>query len=337
MSEPEASPVPQPEVPPQEAPPVQPAEATQPAEPPPPPRIIAVMGEIPFCGSAICRVLLEKGFSVRVLCPDEQTASALPRASGSPDPATLEIVRGSLETPESIVQVLQGAYGAVFVSPITLKGRMYRANEHLDDVRRVVEAIRKSELKRFVYHSSVSAHPNSQSRALGQAAEAEGIVTSLKCQVLRARSSVLMGRGDQFLTELIERAQGASPVMGILGYGSTMVQPIHVDDMARCVSALFEDSTIASGVINIAGPEITTPMDLIDSVLDGMGRFKLKFHAPLFILKLLTSLGVSAEFKEKINLLFEIFCTDNNDSVKLLGARKLMTPRESQEEILGVA
>jgi hypothetical protein len=49
-------------------------------------------------------------------------------------------------------------------------------------------------------------------------------------------------------------------------------------------------------------------------------------------------MGSSAEFKEKVNLLLEAFYTDQNDSVKLLGsARKLVTPRQSQEEILSAS
>ena len=215
-----------------------------------------------------------------------------------------------------------------------------RTRERGEDVRRVIEAVRKSELKRFVYHSSVCADPNSQSRALSQAAEAEGIVSSLKCSMISGcASSVLMGRGDGFFPAgMVETAKAPNPVMGILGYGGTMIQPVHVDDMARCVTALFQNGGLPPGVVNVAGPEITTPLELIDSFLDKLGRVKLKLHAPLFVLKLLTAAGASAEFKEKINLLFEIFCTEHNDSFKLLGSTgKLLTPRQSLDEMLSAA
>jgi NADH dehydrogenase len=327
MPDPEPVPAPEPAVP-DPTPAQQPAAETPPAEPP---RVIAVLGEIQFAGAALAGILQSKGFAVRVLCPDDRAAAALP-------PGTVDVVRGNLDSPDAIEQALRGAYGAAFLSPITLKGRMYRAAEHLEDVRRVVEAVRKVDLKCFVYHSSVSAHPNSPTRALSQAAEAEGVVSSLKCHVFRLRTSMLMGKGDGFLSELVEAAQGPALFMGIWGYGGTMVQPVHVNDMASCIARLFEDPDIASSVVNVAGPELTTPLELIDSVLQRLGRVKLKFHAPLFILKLLTSMGSSAEFKEKVNLLLEAFYTDQNDSVKLLGsARKLVTPRQSQEEILSAS
>lgn len=305
---------------------------TVPAEPP---RTIAILGEIPFSGAALTRVLLAKGFSVRVLCPDNRAVEALPKLSDPSDTATLEVIHGSLDSPEIIEQVLRGTFGAAFTSPITLNGRMYRANEHLEDVRRVVEAVRKSELKRFVYHSNLSANPASPSRALSHAAEAEGVVSSLKCNVFRVRSSLLMGRGDEFLSELAEKARASTFVMGIWGYGGTMIQPMYVDDMARCVLAVFEKSSVAPGVVNVAGPEITTPLELVDSILHSLGKIKVKLHAPLFMLKLFTMLGTSADFKEEVNLLLEVFCTDQNDTVKLLGSTcQLVTPRQSQEEIM---
>ena len=77
--------------------------AAAPAEPP---RTIAVLGEIPFSGAALTRVLIAGGFPVRVLCPDERAAAALPKSPGASDPATVEVVHGTLDAPEKIEEVL---------------------------------------------------------------------------------------------------------------------------------------------------------------------------------------------------------------------------------------
>jgi uncharacterized protein YbjT (DUF2867 family) len=303
----------------------------------PVPKSVAVVGEIPFAGLAVARELVLNGMTARVLCPDAETEAELVRACPPKGPAVLECVRGKLDNQESIRQVLIGAYGVVFVSPITLSGRTYRAKQHLDDVRSVTSAAKTANVERAVYQSALGANPVSTTQALSHAALSEELFNAMDLDVYRMRTSVLMGRGDHFQSEMIAGARSGSPIMGMLGYGSTMLQPLHINDMARCVARLFNPqlSQITPGVLCIAGPEMTTPMDLADMALERIGRMKLKVHAPLFALKLLASVRNNAAFKEKVNLLFEGFCTDHNDLFKLLGGSyDLITPQRSQDEII---
>ena len=314
----------------------EPAAAPTPV-PPPAPKVVAVVGEIPFAGLAIARELVLNGMTARVLCPDAETEAAVLRAKPPVGLATLECVRGTLDSAESIERVMAGAYGVVFVSPITLTGRTFRGKQHLDDVRAVTSAAKAAKVERAVYHSALGANPLSTTQALSHAALSEELFNAMDMEVYRLRTSVLMGRGDHFQSEVIDSARAGSPVMGMLGYGSTMIQPLHINDMARCVARLFnpQSSLITPGVLSIAGPELTTPMDLTDLALERFGRVKLKVHAPLFVLKLLASVNSNAAFKEKVNLLFEGFCTDRNDLFRLLGGSyDLVTPRQSQDEIL---
>jgi hypothetical protein len=64
---------------------------------------------------------------------------------------------------------------------------------------------------------------------------------------------------------------------------------------------------------------------------------KLKFHVPLFVLQLMTSMRTE-DFKERVSLLFDAFATEQNDAPRLLDAgEKLITPQQVQDEILKVA
>ena len=114
-------------------------------KPDPPARKIAVLGEIPFAGRALVCALLARHLKPRVLCPDEDSERAIRAAGGE---AACEIVRGTLESPDAIAAVMEGAYGAVFLSPVGLHGRLYRAPTHLEDVRRVVAAARNTSLRK---------------------------------------------------------------------------------------------------------------------------------------------------------------------------------------------
>jgi uncharacterized protein YbjT (DUF2867 family) len=324
-------------------------------------RKIAVVGEIPFSGRALVQTLLKQGFSARVLCEDEQTElavlSALPPKSMLENPPTLtpnlnvftgrgadnepvpsvEVVRGSLESAKDIETALKGAYGVCFLSPITLNGRMYRGKEHVEDVKRLSQAAQNGAIRKLVYHSALGAHPESQSRALRQAAEAEEVIHAAKCEDFRVRTGPLMGRNDGFLSDILRAASTPAPLMKILGYGSTPVQPLHVNDMAACVTRIFSNQPdeLQAGYYCLAGPESTTLLDLIDRAAERVKRHKLKIHIPLFALQLWLSLNKGNGFREQVNLLFDTFYTEENDAPRLMtGGRVLTTPTQAQEEIL---
>lgn len=323
-------------------------------------RKIAIVGEIPFAGRALVHALLQQGFSARVLCPDN--AAELAVQSSTPikkmieNPPTLtpglnvftgsnaadetvsvETVRGSLESSKDIEEVLKGAYGVCFLSPITLSGRMYRANEHIEDVKRLAQAAQNGKIRKLVYHSALGANLESNSKALRQAVEAEQLIHAVKCEDFRVRTGPLMGRNDGFLSEILQSVRTPSPLMRILGYGSTTVQPIHVNDMAACIARIFspQPDELGAGDYSLAGPESTTLLELIDRAADRVKRHKLKIHIPLFALQLWLSLRKGNGFREQVSLLFDTFYTEENDAPRLMtGGRELTTPTQTQEEIL---
>jgi len=308
--------------------------AAKPAEPP---RKIAILGEIPFTGRALVKALLERGLSARVLCSDEQAERAVLALRPASGESVVEIVRGSLESPQAIAEAMQGVYAAVFLSPVTMGGRRYRPDSHLEDVRRVIQASEAAAIRKLVYQSALGAYKNSLSRALREASQAEQLIHESRCEDFCVRTGPIMGRDDGFMSEIVAGAKKSVPFMGVLGYGSTMVQPIHVDDFARCMTRFFFDQPeeLRPDVYAVAGPEITTLLDLTDMALEKSGRFKFKFHAPLFIMKLLVSLKPGSAMEEKVGLLFDVFCTDRNDAANLMGpGTALKTPRQTQEEIL---
>jgi uncharacterized protein YbjT (DUF2867 family) len=191
-----------------------------------------------------------------------------------------------------------------------------------------------------VYHSALGAHPDSQSAALRQAAEAEEVINAAKCEDFRVRTGPLMGRGDEFLTEFVRSVKSPGPLMRILGYGSTTVQPLHVSDMASCMARIFSEKPkeLQPGYYSLAGPEVTTILDLIDRVSERLKRHKLRIHIPLFVLQFWLSLKKGNGFREEVNLLFDTFYTEENDAPRLLNnGKQLITPTQAQEEILGPA
>jgi uncharacterized protein YbjT (DUF2867 family) len=301
------------------------------------PRVIAVLGEIPFSGAAVIKALSEGGFHVRVLCPDQAAELAALAARSPSAPQSVTAVRGALDSEKAIVEAMSGAYAAVLLSPVTVDGRVYRRQSHLEDVRRVIEASEKSALRKLVYHSTLGAHPKALSRTMREALEAEKLIQSCRCEDYCVRTAPLMGRGDQFITDVMTHAKNGPPFTLMLGYGSTMMQPLHVSDMAACMNRILSDKPTeqSPGIYNLAGPDITTVLDLYDEALVKARRFKFKFHVPLFVLRMAASLRPKSAFEERVNLLYDAYCTEQNDTGKLVGEKyALKTTRQAEDEIL---
>ena len=95
---------------------------------------------------------------------------------------------------------------------------------------------------------------------------------------------------------------------------------------------------MSPGYYSLAGPEALTLLDLLDIASERAGRMKFKFHVPLFVLQLMTSLNRAEGFKERVSLLYDTFFTEHNDAPKLLSpGESLITPKQAQEEILATA
>jgi nucleoside-diphosphate-sugar epimerase len=309
-----------------------------------PPRKIALLGEMRFAGKAVARAMLEKGMAVRALCPDEATELAVRGAVPADAGERLEIVSGSLDSLEAMRGLLDGAYGAAFISPISLNGRIHRAKEHVEDVKRLAKAAEGAALRKLVYHSSLSAHPEAAAQCLRDAALAEGYIKEARCEDFVIRTPPLMGQEDGLVHAAFKSMRVGAPFMSIWGYGATEMNPLHVDDFGRCMLRVFSDEggELRPSVYLIIGPEKTTPMDLYDAAAEKLGVFKFKLHLPLFILKLFAS-ARGADFTERLELLFELDdarrappARFDNDMLFGRGAR-LKTVAQTSEQIVALA
>lgn len=315
-----------------------------PAAKPVEPRKIAVCGEMPFAGKALVKALLEKGFAVRALCPDEKTELAIRSVANAETGARLEIVPGGLDSDVRVAELMSGGvYGAALVSPVGLQGRLYRSKEHLEDVKRVAQAAEKAALRKLVYHSSTSAHPESRARSLSDAAMGESIIKESRCEDFVIRTPPLMGRNDGLIQPAIERIRSGSLFMSIWGYGGTVLTPLHADDFARCILRVFVDEPheLQPNVYLAAGPERTSPLDLYDAASEKLGTFRIKFHLPLFILRMLAG-AQGGTFAEGVELLFELDEDRRNpqrmDTETLLGrGAKLANVGQTVDEIMGTS
>jgi NADH dehydrogenase len=78
------------------------------------------------------------------------------------------------------------------------------------------------------------------------------------------------------------------PVMPVIGSGLYRLQPIHVDDVARCFAAALEMPETIGQSYELCGNSRLSYVELLDAVASAMGRpAPFKPHLPLGLMKLI--------------------------------------------------
>ncbi|GMV83646.1 MAG: hypothetical protein AMXMBFR7_48300 [Planctomycetota bacterium] len=300
---------------------------------------IALLGEA-WVVAGVAQTLLDRDFRVRVLVPDETTAEALKGVKASAD--ALEVLRGSPERSEDLHKLCQDARGVALLAPIELNGRRWRRERHLDELKALIAAGEACKVERIVYLSTVAADSKSRVPCLREAVQAELLTQDAHIADFVLRAAPLMGPGDGLVGPALNAARQGSPFMLVWGYGDTALQPLHIEDLGRCVARCFTRSLddLRPGVYAVAGQEAMTHLELLDRVIEAERRFKVKVHLPLFMLRLAqwAGGGVGTPFGERVALLTAPFYAERNDAPKMLGPHaQLKSLAQTRQELAPTA
>ena len=78
------------------------------------------------------------------------------------------------------------------------------------------------------------------------------------------RPTIILGPGAPILGSLEKLA--LLPVTVVPGSGRVRVQPIHVDDVVRCLMAAARDRLFANETVEIGGPDVVSMGDLLGEI-----------------------------------------------------------------------
>ncbi len=148
----------------------------------------------------------------------------------------------------------------------------------------VVEAARQAGVQRVVQLSAVGAandpsFPYLQSKWRGEEAVVHGGVP-----YTIIRSTVLFGDGDEFITTLAGVVK-ASPVVPIPGDGKTQFQPLHVQDLAKCIVQALDREDLRGRTVEVGGPTYMTYEEIIDTIAKTYGIRRRNVHMPMPIMR----------------------------------------------------
>jgi nucleoside-diphosphate-sugar epimerase len=208
-----------------------------------PPAAVAVSGASGSLGRPLAALLARRGFEVRALVRD-------PAAFATPAPG---IRAFRCDLPDAIDETALAGAGALvhcaYATRETDAARARRVNE--EGTRRLLEASHRAGVQRFVFISSIVAHPDAPNYYGRSKHALEGLLDPSRDLVVRP--GTMLAREGHSIFQQMRDAARRTHVLPVFGGGRQPLQTVHVDDVCEAlVRALERDLT---GALNIAEPE----------------------------------------------------------------------------------
>ena len=249
---------------------------------------VLVTGAYGFLGRQVVRALVGGGHGVRAAAHGtgrEEGAAEAGSAENGVEACSLDVtdvpsVIKAMEGVDAVVHLVgvireHGAYTFDFVN------RLGTAN--------VVDAAREAGVRTFVHVSAVGVTDSPEFPYLLSKWRGEQAVIGGGVPYTILRGSTLFGPGDGFVGTLAALVK-AFPIVPVPGKGRTLYQPLHVQDMARCVAAALKLPELRGQILDLGGPHHLTHDRILDIIAGTYHLRRLKIHVPLTLMRLMVAI-----------------------------------------------
>ncbi|MGH7437996.1 MAG: SDR family oxidoreductase [Polyangiaceae bacterium] len=244
----------------------------------------ALAGGTGFTGRRVARRLVERGAVARALVRTDSDTSVLPGG--------VETVCGDLDDPTSLDAWLRGCRSLVYV-----------ASMGFGQVPGVLSACRRMGIRRavFVSTTAIFTYLPAPSKTRRKSAEAAVMDSDLAWTIVRP-TMIYGAPGDRNIERLL-RAVSRWPLIPVPGNGRSLLQPIHVEDLAAAIVAAWESDTAVGKTYEVSGAAPLSFDATIDAAAQVCGRRAIKVHLPIGavagLLKTIERAGVTPRIKSE--------------------------------------
>ena len=263
---------------------------------------IFVTGGTGFVGKHLCRELLARGHSLKLL---------VHRRVGVPENNVLQ-VEGDVLSTDSILSAMSGCDAVIhlvgIIREFPSKGITFQ-KLHYEATANVVDMAVRAGIHRYLHMSALGVRPGAVSAYHRSKYEAEQHVRTSPLRFTLFRPSVIFGPEDAFINQLASLVR-ILPAVPVIGDGKYRMQPIHADDVARCFAMALEDDATVGNTYGLCGPDRMSYNELLDLIGRVLGRTKVaKIHSPLSLMQLvvpmLQKIPVFPLTKDQLTMLLE--------------------------------
>ena len=246
-------------------------------------KLVTVFGGSGFVGRHVVRMLVKRGYRIRV-------AVRRPDLAGHLQPlgrvGQIHAVQANLRHAPSVEAAVRDADVVVNLVGVLFEGgkqRFESVHAHgAEAVARAAAAVGAS----VVQISAIGADENSPSLyARTKAAGEKRVLEAVPAAVI-LRPSIIFGPEDSFFNRFAAMARIA-PILPLIGGGLTRFQPVFVGDVAAAVAAAVDGKTTPGVPYELGGPEVHTFKELMQFLLATVERRRLLVPVPFPLAKIM--------------------------------------------------
>lgn len=250
--------------------------------------MILVTGATGFSGSRIVARLAEQGARPRAIARNRETALARLPGQG------IEVAIADTTRPETLRPALEGVETVIHCAFITADRKpgpgvnYYETNT--TGTRNLIAAAKAAGVTRIVELGGLGTQPGRpgsymETRYLAdEALKQSGLAWSI------LGPSVQFGKGAAFFRGLADLITSVPLVTPVVGSGNQRFQPIWVEDVVTCILKMAQEPGKYDGkVTEVGGPEIYTYNEILDMLMEALGKRRLKVPGPKPVARLAAS------------------------------------------------
>ena len=235
-------------------------------------RVHVVTGAFGYSGRWIARELLSRGKKVRTLT----------NALGRDDPfqGMVEVMPIDFSNHDLLVSSLRGAdvlYNTYWVRYKNLKDG-YAHEIAVENTHKLILAAEEAGVNRIVHFSVAHPHKAPDWSYFRGKVEVEKFLTESSLSYAILRPTVFFGGERDVLINNMAWLIRKFPVFGIFGMGNYLIQPIHIEDVAKV--AVEQGESNEDIVLDVAGPEIFTYREYVTLIAKSLGVRRLIIPVP---------------------------------------------------------
>ncbi len=224
--------------------------------------MILVTGGTGFIGRVLVRQLVLAKKDVRLLIRPSAQSPVFPR--GIP----LDVAISSLKDPRGLRAAMKDVETIYHLIGVESRGnRADLMSIDIQGTQAIAQAAADSGVERIFYLSHLGADRASAYPVLKAKAIAEHAVKSSGVNYTIIRSAMAFGPNDQLTMGLSILLHALPGIFFIPGDGSTVLQPIWVEDLATCLVWALDDPGTCNQIYQVGGPEYLRFREIVEMVM----------------------------------------------------------------------
>ena len=231
--------------------------------------LVTIFGGSGFLGRYAVRALAKEGYRIRVAVRQPNIANyLLPMGQVG----QIQLVKTNVTNPDAVAVAVRGASAVInLVGVLHESGRQRFAELHTRAAGHIAQAAKSAGASSLVHMSSAGVGAISDSTYARTKADGERLVREAFPEAAILKPSIVFGPEDDFFNRFAAMAS-MSPVLPLIGGGTTRFQPVYVGDVAAAVGTCIRDAATQGKTFELGGPTIYTFRQLMEIVLHETGR-----------------------------------------------------------------